>query len=127
MMRARPESDGAVVGGAEDMPSTYLTTVRLSSPVEFAAMARLGSVPLVMTNAPGSQEQVTIGFLPGTRRGAGRVKHGLTLARAVRRRLSSLLLAATIAGCGFGARQGFGGEPTVALEFSTFVGSTGCS
>jgi len=56
------------------------------------------------------------------------VKHELAPARTVRTRLASgLLLATTIVGCGFGAKRGFGREPTVTLEFSTFVGSTGCS
>jgi hypothetical protein len=57
-----------------------------------------------------------------------KVKHELTPARVVRTRLGSgLLLAAAIVCCGFGARQGLGAQPTVTLEFSTFVGSTGCS
>jgi len=38
-----------------------------------------------------------------------------------------MLLATTIVGFGFAAREGFGREPTVTLEFSTFVGSTECS
>lgn len=56
------------------------------------------------------------------------MKHELSPARTVRTRpASGLLLAAIIASCGFGARQGFGAQPRVTLEFSTFVGSTGCS
>lgn len=56
------------------------------------------------------------------------MKQELTLSLIVRTRLGPcLLLASTIVGCGFGVRDGFGLEPTVTLEFSTFVGSTGCS
>jgi len=56
------------------------------------------------------------------------MKHEPTPARIVRTRwVPGLLLAAVIAGPGLGAKQGFGAQPTVTLEFSTFVGSTGCS
>jgi hypothetical protein len=46
----------------------------------------------------------------------------------MRTRLASpLCMAATIMGCAFVVEAGFGREPAVTLEFSTFLGSTGCS
>ena len=56
------------------------------------------------------------------------MKQNFSPARTVGTRLASgLLLATAIIGSGYGAREGFGREPTVTLEFSTFVGSTECS
>ena len=57
-----------------------------------------------------------------------KIKRNLPLARIARTWFATgLLLAGTVIGYVFGARQGFGQEPTVTLEFSTFVGSTNCT